>query len=245
VTNDRHYLLIVLSKLTFLFSFLFPSGIALLVTAYATVDMALHNRQRRSEFLALRKQLREDSLEAARLAYMTGTATEEQIALVEDATEKASKAGMSLPPLLSAPRPAAPPLREGENNSDGSAQTATIERTIWPGESMVETSMRSSSDSENKSGGMTGWLFGGLKKSESEDEDERLSQRTFSNTSAVTPRSSDAVGSGLRTKAKAAFEQERDNQRRGRSLDQVGLADNTRVEPSSSTEGNKKKGWLW
>jgi len=212
--------------------------------------MALHNRQRRSEFLALRKQLREDSLEAARLAYMTGSATEEQIALVEDATEKASKAGMSLPPLLSAPRPAAPPRREGENNSDRSAQTATAtaERTVWPGESMVETSMSSSSsssDSENKSGGITGWLLGGLKKSETRDDDASLSQRSFSNASAATAGSIDVVGSGLRDKAKAAFEQERDNQRRGGPLDQVGLTDNKPAELSSSTEGNKKKGWLW
>ncbi|KAI0390746.1 hypothetical protein F5Y17DRAFT_42745 [Xylariaceae sp. FL0594] len=218
------------------------SGLALLVTVYATVDMAMHNRQRRSEFLAMRKQLHEDSLEAARLAYMTGTATEEQAALVEEATEKANQTGVSLPPLLSAPRPAAPPRRrEGESSSS----TLSSERTVWPGESMTETNMSSdSASSSSNKGGITGWLFGGLKKSETtSDDDDGISQR------AAT---SEVVG-GLRDKAKAAFEHERDNQRRGGPLDHVGLA--AAAEPSSSSTsnnsnnnpegGSKKKGWLW
>ncbi|KAI8628518.1 hypothetical protein F5Y19DRAFT_142680 [Xylariaceae sp. FL1651] len=207
------------------------SGIALLVTVYATADMMMYNRKRRNEFFALQKQLKEDSLEAARLAYMTGTASEEQIALVEDATAKAKQAGIALPSILSVPQPAAP----AGGHDATTTTTTTAERTVWPGESMAESSM---GDAETpKKGGITGWLFSGLKKEETRDDVETLSSsderwRTASATSTGD------VGGALRDKAKAAFEQERDNQRRGGPLDQVGL------DATQNGEG-KKKGWLW
>ncbi|KAJ8107518.1 hypothetical protein ONZ43_g6711 [Nemania bipapillata] len=52
------------------------------------------------------------------------------------------------------------------------------------------------------------------------------------------PRWSDVAGA-VHDKAKAAFEQERDNQRKGGPLDQIGQDANT-----TSGDG-KKKGWLW
>ncbi|KAI1735657.1 hypothetical protein F4680DRAFT_452745 [Xylaria scruposa] len=181
------------------------SGIALLVTVYATADMMMYNRKRRNEFFALQKQLKEDSLEAARLAYMTGTATDEQVALVEDATAKAKEAGIALPSILSAPQSPAPAGgREGT--------------TTTPEEG-------------KKGGGVTGWLFGGLKK---EDDAQNADDRWRSTNTTTT--SHENVGDAFRDKAKAAFETERDNQRRGGTLDQVGL----------DAEGSgKKKGWLW
>ncbi|KAI1815955.1 hypothetical protein GGS20DRAFT_295601 [Poronia punctata] len=219
------------------------SGIALLVTVYATADMAVHNRKRRNEFLTLQKQLKEDSLEAARLAYMTGTASEEQISLVEDATAKAKQAGVSLPPLLSAPRPAAPPRREGD--AGAGAQTATAERTVWPGESMVESNLGGVETSE-KRGGITSWLFGGLKKGEVgvEDTEKTLSPSDQQWNTNAAPAAGD-VGGALRNKAKAAFEHERDNQRRGGPLDQVGLDTTASNAVATAAEGTKKKGWLW
>lgn len=217
------------------------SGIALLVTAYATVDMMTYNRKRRNEFFALQKQLKEDSLEAARLAYMTGTATDDQIALVEDATAKAKEAGVKLPSLLSAPQAAAP--------AGGRGATATTERTVWPGEAMVESNLSGAADEEmegEKKGGITGWLFGGLKKEETRDDGyETLSSSDAkwrsTNTSDSTSTAGE-VGDALRDKAKAAFDQERDNQRRGGALDQVGLNE---TAASASTGEGKKKGWLW
>ncbi|KAI0535283.1 cytochrome oxidase c assembly-domain-containing protein [Xylaria digitata] len=181
------------------------SGIALLVTVYATADMMMYNRKRRNEFFALQKQLKEDSLEAARLAYMTGTASEEQIALVEDATAKAKEAGITLPSILSTPQTAAP--AGGRESEDPLSHTTTT------------------TEPENeKKGGITRWLFGGLKKEEDTDH--------WGDTS--TPTTGDIAGS-LRDKAQAAFEQERDSQQRGGPLDQVGV---------DAGEG-KKKGWLW
>ncbi|KAI0544951.1 hypothetical protein F4679DRAFT_493319 [Xylaria curta] len=188
------------------------SGIALLVTVYATADMMMYNRKRRNEFFALQKQLKEDSLEAARLAYMTGTATDEQVALVEDATAKAKDAGIALPSILSSPQTPAP--------VGGRETTTTSAATTHEGE-------------EEKKGGVTGWLFGGLKK-----EDDAQSWRGTSSGGSSTTAHENGNGNGnvadtFRDKAKAAFENERDNQRRGGTLDQVGL------------DADKKKGWLW
>ncbi|KAI0105300.1 hypothetical protein GGR51DRAFT_198194 [Nemania sp. FL0031] len=214
------------------------SGIALLVTVYATADMMMYNRKRRGEFFKLQKQLKEDSLEAARLAYMTGTASEEQIALVEDATAKAKDAGITLPSILSAPQRAAPAGgREGvtEAAATTAAATATVDH---PDTSSAET---------HKQGGITGWLFGGLKKEEprydaelsASDERWRTTNTSATAHATATPTVDDVPGA-LRDKAKAAFEQERDNQRKGGLLDQIGQ------DAASTTSGEgKKKGWLW
>ena len=196
--------------------------------------MMMYNRKRRTEFFALQKQLKEDSLEAARLAYMTGTATEEQIALVEDATAKAKEAGISLPSILSVPHAAAPA---------GGRETASFEASTNDDETQ-----------KKGAGGVTGWLFGGLKKEEARDDatetlstsDERWRTPSSSTTTAGD------VGNALRDKAKAAFDHERDTQRRGGPLDQIGLdtptttatATATSTATTSSGDG-KKKGWLW
>ncbi|KAI1129937.1 hypothetical protein F5Y10DRAFT_237053 [Nemania abortiva] len=213
------------------------SGIALLVTVYATADMMMYNRKRRNEFFALQKQLKEDSLEAARLAYMTGTATEEQIALVEDATAKAKEAGLTLPSILSAPQRAAP---AGGRETTAMATTTTTTAADHTGESSAET--------QKQGGGITGWLFGGLKKEEARDDaelsasDERWRTTTTSATATAISTVNDAAGA-IRDKAKAAFEKERDNQQRGGPLDQIGRNDDATAAATSG--GGKKKGWLW
>ncbi|KAI1108737.1 hypothetical protein F5Y14DRAFT_61715 [Nemania sp. NC0429] len=211
------------------------SGIALLVTVYATADMMMHNRKRRNEFFALQKQLHEDSLEAARLAYMTGTATEQQIALVEDATARAKETGVALPSILSVPQRAAPAAGR-ESTPESEAGAGNTEGAEGP-----------------KAGGITGWLFGGLKKEEVSDDDAVLSPaddrwRTTSTNAAAsatatatTSSPTDDVAGALRDKAKVAFEQERENQQNGGPLDQLGQKPAT---PRADTEG-KKKGWLW
>lgn len=234
------------------------SGLALLVTVYATVDMMTYNRKRRNEFFALQKQLKEDSLEAARLAYMTGTATDEQVALVENATAAAKEAGINLPPLLSAPQAAAP---AGGREATTATATATADRTVWPGEAMVESNLSGAAETtteQNKKGGIAGWLFGGLKKEETRGDLETLSSSdakwrstnttpTSTSTSTATAMAGGEVGDALRDKAKAAFDQERDNQRRGGPLDQVGLNETTATTTAGTGESGegKKKRWLW
>lgn len=65
--------------------------------------MLRYNRARRGEWLEAQKKLEADELATARLAYLKGTATEEQIELVEYENERAEKQGIKLPPLLGAP----------------------------------------------------------------------------------------------------------------------------------------------
>ncbi|KAI2468231.1 hypothetical protein F4781DRAFT_399299 [Annulohypoxylon bovei var. microspora] len=200
------------------------SGLALFVTVYATGDMMVYNRKRRNEFFAMQRQLKSDSLEAARLAYISGSASPEQLALVEEAEAKARQSGTSLPPLLSAPRSmsASPPPTTGEG------VTETVGRTVWPGEALTESSLSGASEVEQpkKKKGLTGWLFGGLKKDESGSEESSLN---FDAEARVA-----GSGTGLKDTAKAAFEQERENQKNGGPLDQLG-------KPSGG-EG-KKSGW--
>ncbi|KAI1446065.1 hypothetical protein F5Y02DRAFT_384033 [Annulohypoxylon stygium] len=194
------------------------SGLALFVTIYATADMMVYNRKRRNEFFALQAQLKSDSLEAARLAYITNSATPEQVALVEEAEAKARDSGVSLPPLLSAPRP-----MSSSTTSTGEGVTETVGRTAWAGESLSEANLSSAAEIEQpKKKGISGWLFGGLKKEEPGSE----VAPTFE---ASSPDSS------IKEKAKTAFEQERANQTNGGPLDQLG-------KPSS---GESKKSSWW
>ncbi|CAJ2504730.1 Uu.00g121240.m01.CDS01 [Anthostomella pinea] len=218
------------------------SGLALLVTVYATADMMMYNRKRRNEFFALQKQLKEDSLEAARLAYMTGKASEDQIALVEDATAKAKQAGVSLPSLLSAPQTPAP-AGGRELDTRVVPADAHAERTVWPGESMVGSSMSGANDDTTTQQKKTGWfksmLFGGLKKDEEEPQAREQGQLNFNEEEKAASSGWAADGSqhALKEKAKAAFEQERDNQRRGGPLDNLGLED--------KPKGDEKKKTSW
>ncbi|RYP69911.1 hypothetical protein DL769_005152 [Monosporascus sp. CRB-8-3] len=229
------------------------SGLALLVTVYATADMMMYNRKRRNEFFALQKQFKEDGLEAARLAYMTGNASEEQIAMVEDATARAKQAGISLPPLLSAPQAPAPAGGWEQTSSSAFADldnsSSSTPRSAWPGEAIVDSSMSSvgeASGESKKKGGLTAWLFSGLKKEETRDEPAPLSfgreeaAASARSTTENVMRAVDESQHALRNKAKATYEHERENQRRGGPLDQVGLD-----AASAAAKGEGKKGWLW
>lgn len=79
------------------------TAIAGVMTAYTAYDMLRFNRQRKAEFSEAQNMMAADSLEAARLAYMRGDATDEQISQVEQANARAE--GIKLPSILSAPKP--------------------------------------------------------------------------------------------------------------------------------------------
>lgn len=207
-----------------------------MVTVYATFDMMYYNRQRRGEFFALQKQYAEDSLEAARLAYMTGKATEQQIALVEEATSKARESGRELPALLSAPQPAKPAGWAKVMSPQGEgAEADTTERSVWPGESMTESNLSARSEVEHATKkGWSAWLFGGLKKEELRDDDY-----TYTSTGTQPSSASSTIGHAQHTiaeTAKVAFENEKENQRHGGPLDRVGTTE--------VTASNTKKGWF-
>ncbi|KAI2621374.1 hypothetical protein GGS21DRAFT_535854 [Xylaria nigripes] len=194
------------------------SGIALLVTVYAAGDMMFHNRKRRNEFFALQKQMQEDSLESARLAYMAGTASPEQITLVEDATAKAQQAGTTLPSLLSAPVSAAP--AGGYTHDSHISPTTNTER-----------------EPEAEKKGITAWLFRGLKKEDPQYQPDVVSTSDVSSQSNT----SSPISNTVLDQAKKAYEQERENQQKGGPLDQIGL----NTTSNTDANANKKKGWLW
>lgn len=79
------------------------TAVAGVVSVYSVWDMLQYNRARRAEWIEAQKKLEADSLAAARIAYLKGTATEEQILLVEEANREAEEKGIKLPPLLSPP----------------------------------------------------------------------------------------------------------------------------------------------
>ncbi|KAK8097842.1 uncharacterized protein PG998_013328 [Apiospora kogelbergensis] len=222
------------------------SGLALVVTVYATVDMMMYNRKRRNEFFAMQQTLQSDSLDAARLAYMTGKATDEQISMVEEATERAKQAGVPLPKLLNpaASQTSAALIANEAAAAFGTApattNTSTAERTVWPGESMQGASMSGAAE-EPKKKGFSNWLFSGLKKEDTAaaagvDDSNNLN---FKNEEAAASGRPSAVMRALdeqKDNVKAALDTERDNQRKGGPLDQIGLA---------PQEKPQKKGWLW
>lgn len=65
--------------------------------------MVRYNRARRAEWVEAQKKLEDNELAMARLAYIKGEATEDQILLVEEANRAAEAKGEKLPPLLAAP----------------------------------------------------------------------------------------------------------------------------------------------
>ncbi|KAK8084296.1 hypothetical protein PG997_005567 [Apiospora hydei] len=217
------------------------SGLALVVTVYATVDMMMYNRKRRNEFFAMQQTLQSDSLDAARLAYMTGKASDEQIAMVEDATERAKQAGVPLPKLLNPARTAATTEADAPASF---AATSTADKTVWPGESMQGASLSGAGEAEEpkKKGGLSSWLFSGLKK---EDTAAGAENSSSSSSSSLNFKNEEAAASGRVMRAideqkdnvKAALETERENQRKGGPLDQIGL--------NAPQEKPQKKGWFW
>jgi hypothetical protein len=173
-------------------------GIAFVVTVYSVYDMVKFNRQRRIEFAEAQSKMEADSLSAARIAFINGTATDEQIQMVEEATKTATQTGIRLPPLLSPP---SAPV------SVASVSTPT------PTTSTSETQATAQ-------GGVAGWSF---------------SKKTnTSTTQASTPES-------IQDKAKAAFEREKENQRKGGMLDRVGID----AGEGKNMAAPVKRGWFW
>ncbi|KLU87290.1 hypothetical protein MAPG_06291 [Magnaporthiopsis poae ATCC 64411] len=192
------------------------SAVATLVTVYAAVDMVTYNRKRKHEFLEAQARMRADSLEAARLAYMRGDATEEQAALVEEANERGAEASIfaKLPPVISSPAPVKPPTTTAADGEMRPSATAAEE----------VTHKGSSGSSSSWGSSIWGFLGGNLKEEDG----------------AAAP--ARAIAASIEDKARAAFDRERENQQNGGPLDQVG--NNNPAKGSSGDDAGKpKKGW--
>ncbi|UNI22797.1 hypothetical protein JDV02_008653 [Purpureocillium takamizusanense] len=186
------------------------TAVAGVVSIYSVWDMLRYNRARRAEWVEAQKQLEADSLSAARIAYLKGTATEEQIALVEEANREAEAQGIKLPPLLSPPE----------------------HRTHF--EEHVQAAFKS--DPEKKEGKGVLGVFSGLFGSK-----EASGDGSNAPSEAGTPAGSEALTQSIEAKAKDAWATEKENQRRGGSLDQLGLEAAGQGQPPSGKRG----WWRW
>ncbi|TFB06677.1 hypothetical protein CCMA1212_000411 [Trichoderma ghanense] len=171
--------------------------VAGVVSVYSVWDMLRYNRARRAEWIEAQRKFEADELSTARLAYLKGDATEEQIALVEEANREAEAKGIRLPPLLSPPE----------------------HRTHF--EEHVQTAFGAGKAAEGKGKGLLGFLWGGS------DDTNTANPGTSTGTES---NSASAI-------VKDAWEKEKENQRNGGSLDQLGL------ETGSAAPEPKKKGW--
>lgn len=171
------------------------------MSVYSVWDMLRYNRARRVEWVEAQKKLEADELATARLAYLKGVATEEQIELVEEANREAERTGVKLPPLL-------PPAQHRTHFEESLKPALTGEQTV------------EKLGSQSK-GILAFFGLGGSKAEEGQS-------------------SSEGSASSVQTiedKAKQAWEQEKEKQREGGSLDQLGL------ETGAQNQGSSKKGW--
>ncbi|KAF4465795.1 cytochrome oxidase c assembly domain-containing [Fusarium albosuccineum] len=196
------------------------TAVAGVVSIYSVWDMLRYNRARRAEWVEAQKKLEADELASARLAYLKGDATEEQILLVEEANREAEAKGEKLPPLLAAPS----------------------HRTHF--EEHVKPALEGKGEEKTAKSGGKGVMgvFSGLLGREEQGEDVGSSQRrlgyeSLSEEDDTTGMSESDMLRALETKAKKLLEEEKENQRRGGSLDQLGL------ETAGAPTPNKKSWW--
>lgn len=190
-----------------------------LVTAYTAADMMMYNKKRKAEFIEAQKKMEADSLEAARLAYITGKATEEQTALVEEYLEREREAGRpkpsifsKLPSVIGEPTP----INNNNENTTEQATSSVSEAATWPAATTPkETTTQEQPAAAAEKTGLWGWLTGSLKK---EDVAAGAGQQAPTLVGAVKQETS-----AIKEKALEAFEKEKENQRKGGPLDKVGL----------------------
>ncbi|KXH68244.1 hypothetical protein CSAL01_12965 [Colletotrichum salicis] len=209
------------------------TAIAGLVSVYSVYDMVTYNKQRRTDFIEAQRKMEDDALATARLAFIKGTATDNQITLVEEANALARETGVKLPPLLSAPTHTTGAEKIFGTGQQRTAADSTTANAITP--AFPTTSEAATPAPKQKSSSW--WPFGGSNnKSDAaetswSEEDESSGVRATDLARAVEDRKE-----FLQDKAKAAFERERENQRRGGPLDQVGL-------PQEEKKAEKKGWW--
>ncbi|PHH89337.1 hypothetical protein CDD83_6236 [Cordyceps sp. RAO-2017] len=194
------------------------TAVAGVVSVYSVWDMLQYNRARRAEWVEAQKKLEADALSAARVAYVKGEATEEQIALVEEASRAAEETGTKLPPLLSPPE----------------------HRTHF--EERVKPAFQSEGPSQGKGVlGLFSGLFGGSQSDGGGNETDQAA------TPEPRPQSGSTAGGVVQSigaSAKTAWEAEKENQRKGGSLDRLGL-DVAAPDQASSGPSGKKRWWPW
>ncbi|KAF4335060.1 cytochrome oxidase c assembly domain protein [Fusarium beomiforme] len=173
------------------------TAVAGVVSLYSVWDMVQYNRARRAEWIEAQKRLEADELAMARLAYIKGEATEEQILLVEEANQAAEARGEKLPPLLEAP----------------SHRTHFEERIKPTFQENTEESAAKTSTGKGVLGIFSGVLGGGEKKEEESKDDLQDYQIQLMKLEQVNK---------SRLEEARAVERKRERQQNGGPLDRLG-----------------------
>lgn len=160
--------------------------------------MVQYNRARRAEWVEAQKRLEADELAMARLAYIKGEATEDQILLVEEANQAAQARGEKLPPLLAAP--------EHRTHFEEHIKPTFQEKT--------EENTTKTSSGKGVLGVFSGVLGGGERK---EEVKEQATQGLEEAQTQLTKLAADG-----KMKLEQAIQTERENQQNGGPLDQLG-----------------------
>ena len=168
------------------------------MSVYSVWDMLRYNRARRGEWLETQKQLSEDPLSVARLAYIKGQSTPEQTALVEQANADAAARGVRLPPLM------APP--EHRTHFEEHVQPV-LHGPSEPREAATGRGVL----------GIFDGLFGGGKK-----QDVTATADSSGVGGPVTSGTGEVVRS-VEARTKGAWEREKEHQRVGGTLDRLGM----------------------
>ncbi len=238
---------------TSFFLLMMVAAIAGLLTVFTAYDMMRINRRRKTEFIEAQKKMEADSLEAARLAYMRGDATEGQIELVDYVNERAANTntGFKIPNILGPPTAVKVGDEDTDSSSSGAAHASAAAAAAAVPEQIAQERTAVGRDVEGaqqKKSWLRSWLYSNLKREE-EGESLGSSQRRLGWESL----SEDDDGSGVRDsdvvravesrqaylkeQAKVALDKEKENQRTGGPLDRVGLQDQ---KPET-----KSRSWWW
>lgn len=192
------------------------TAVAGVVSVYSVWDMVQYNRARRAEWVEAQKRLEADELAMARLAYIKGEATEDQILLVEEANQAAEARGEKLPPLLAAPE-----------------HRTHFEEHIKPtfqDNKTEEIATTKTSSGKGVLGVFSGVLGGGKKEEIKEQATEGL---------AVAQTQLTNLAADGKAKLEQAIQTERENQQNGGPLDRLG------TQPAASPASGKSWWKFW
>jgi hypothetical protein len=194
-------------------------------SGYAVYDMFQFNRKRRAEFMEVMSKLESDGdkFDRARIAYINGTADEEQTAMVEEAIEVSKKTKWKLPPIL-------PAMSEDEAKKEEQERSEVKRRKHLTWKEWAFDSLKREEEGEDAGSSERRLGFESLS-----EEDEGTGVRESDLVRAVEARKE-----SIADKAKAAFGKEKERQRRGGELDQLGL-DKTKLEEEPKPA--KRRSW--
>jgi len=237
------------------------SVIAGIATAYTAYDMITYNKKRQREWVEAQMKIEAEELAAARLAYIKGTATEDQIKLVEEEMEKERKRGerfsfFNLPKVLDTAEKDASKSTQTAAAAASSAATQkvgtggvkpTVTETVsWPlSKTQTQSQPTNSASPEQESKGLWAWLTSNLKKEEEGDDSpaqRRLGWESLSEEdSNMGVRDSDIARA---VEEKRAFAQAKALE----AAQAKKAADEAAAAAAAAAEGGKKegkRGWFW